>query len=112
MWAFFMNQNDTDNETRILNIVGAELQQSSTGTYTTEVDGNREDALSYYMGALPGPAPDGRSQVVSTDVADAVEWILPQIIKALVSKGPIITFDACSQGAGKQGADHHVRRLQ
>jgi len=84
-------------EVDILNIVGAELTQSSTGTYAGQLDSNREQALDYYLGELPGPAPDGRSQAVSTDVADAIEWILPQIIKELVSKGPIITFNANSE---------------
>jgi len=89
-------------EDRVLNIIGAELQQATNGTYTSEIDHNREQALDYYMGNLPGPAPDGRSQVVSTDVADAVEWILPSILKALVSKGPVITFDAISEADEEQ----------
>ena len=44
-------------------------------------------AQQYYDGELP-KAPDikGRSGVVSTDVADSVEWILPPIIESLSGK--------------------------
>lgn len=84
-------------EEEILNIVSAEMSQASTGAFNTEIDGNREDSLDYYLGNPRGDEEDGRSQIVSTDVADAVEWILPQIIKALVSKGPVVEFDAVSE---------------
>lgn len=84
-------------EGEILNIITSELDQSSTGTYATEIDGNREESLAYYLGNPRGDEQAGRSTIVSTDVADAIEWILPQIIKALVSKGPVITFDAISE---------------
>jgi len=81
----------------ILTIVGAEMIQSSTGTFTTELDGNFEESLDYYLGNPRGDEQEGRSQIVSTDVADAIEWILPQIVKALVAKGPVIEFDAMSE---------------
>lgn len=84
-------------EEEILEIVAAELSQASTGAFNTEIDGNREDSLDYYLGNPRGDEEDGRSQIVSTDVADAVEWILPQIIKALVAKGPVVEFDAVSE---------------
>lgn len=85
-------------------IVGAELTQATNGSFNSELEGNRENALSYYLGNLPGAAEEGRSQAISTDVADAIEWILPQIIKAMVGKGPIITFDAISEEDEDQAA--------
>jgi len=91
-------------EDKILSIVGAELTQATNGTFNSELDGNREEALDYYLGNLPGAAEEGRSQAVSTDVADAIEWILPQIIKAMIGKGPIITFDAISAQDEEQAA--------
>jgi len=91
-------------EDKILSIVGAELTQATNGTFNSELDGNREQSLDYYLGNLPGAAEEGRSQAVSTDVADAIEWILPQIIKAMVGKGPIITFDAISAQDEEQAA--------
>ena len=81
----------------ILNIIAAEMSQSSTGNYSTELDAQRKESLDYYLGNPRGDEQEGRSQAVSTDVADAIEWIMPQIIKALVAKGPVITFDAVGE---------------
>ena len=81
-------------EDSILSIVAAEMSQAATGSFVTEIDGNRQDSLDYYLGNPRGDEQEGRSQVVSTDVADAIEWIMPQIIKAMVAKGPVVEFDA------------------
>lgn len=44
-------------------------------------------AMQYYRGELPAPIPTkGRSAVVSTDVCDAVEWLLPNIVESLSGK--------------------------
>ena len=83
-------------ENEILEVIATEMNQSATGTFSTEIDGNREEALEYYLGNPRGDEEEGRSQVISTDVADAIEWIMPQIIKAMVAKGPVVEFDAVS----------------
>ncbi|MBE9472961.1 MAG: hypothetical protein IMY75_12765, partial [Chloroflexi bacterium] len=98
------SKTEEENTDRILNIVGAELSQASTGTSNSEVESDREEALDYYLGNLPGAADEGRSQAISTDVADAIEWILPQIVQALIGKGPIISFDAISEEDEEQAA--------
>ena len=44
----------------------------------------KNSAQRYYAGELPAPPTiKGRSGVVSTDVADSVEWILPNIVESL-----------------------------
>ena len=49
----------------------------------------------YYDGDLPkAPEIPGRSSVVSTDVADAVEWILPNVVESLSGKS--VKFRPCS----------------
>jgi len=45
----------------------------------------RKKSLQYYMGEPLGTEIDGRSQVVSTDVADTVETILPNLLKIFTS---------------------------
>jgi len=77
---------------QILSIVANELTQAGAD-YDSYLSGNREKALDYYLGNPRGDEQEGRSKVISTDVADAIEWIIPQIIEALV-KGPIVRFDA------------------
>ena len=47
----------------------------------------KRTAMGYYAGDLPAPSGImGRSAVVSTDVADAVEWLLPNIVESLTGK--------------------------
>ena len=56
---------------------------------------NKKTAEAYYRGELPrGPEIPGRSTVTSTDVADAVEWILPNIVESL--SGKAVKFRPCS----------------
>ena len=44
-------------------------------------------AMAYYNGHEPRPSGiKGRSEVVSTDVSDAVEWLIPNIIESLSGK--------------------------
>ena len=81
---------DARDDDEIISIINAELSVSDS-SYSGEND--NEDAYKYYNGDPRGDEIEGRSQIVSTDVADAIEWILPQVIKAMVSKGSVVTFD-------------------
>ena len=81
----------------VLSIIGAGLSNADNSVSNTDLQANRETALNYFMGNLPAPAEEGRSSVVSTDVADAIQWILPQMIRSLIGKGSPIKFDALSE---------------
>lgn len=65
---------------------------SSTGGTDDVIEGQRQEALKYYLGEM-NPAPKGRSQVVSTDVADSIEWIMPEVMKAFTQNNEVVTFD-------------------
>lgn len=54
---------------------------------------NLVESLDYYLGNPRGDEVEGRSQVVSQDVGDVIEWILPQIMKNLLQTGEVVTFD-------------------
>jgi len=54
---------------------------------------NLKESLDYYLGNPLGNEIEGRSQVVSQDVGDVVEWIMPQIVKNLTAQGEVVTFD-------------------
>jgi len=75
---------------QILSILNAEISQS---TYFTGADSDHEIAESYYRGDPNGLEKEGKSKVTSTDVADAVDWILPQVMKAFTESGDILVFD-------------------
>ena len=71
-------------ETEILAAISEEMSHCGLSNEWLE---KKRTAESYYAGELPR-APDikGRSGVVSTDVADSVEWIMPPIIESLSGK--------------------------
>jgi hypothetical protein len=76
-------------------IVDAELRQSIAymGGRLSEM---RRRAEYYYLGEAvedlaPPPVPD-RSAVVSTDVADAVEWTLPQLMEIFTAGTDVVEF--------------------
>jgi hypothetical protein len=71
---------------QILGIVTAELSQAERYDDWTR-------ALDYYLGKPMGKEIEGRSQVVSTDVADAIEWIRPQVMESLTGSNEIVSFD-------------------
>ena len=93
-----------DND-KVLQIVTAELSQIYGQGTDTGDGGNIPDldtSLNYYLGNPNGREVEGRSQVTSTDVADAIEWIMPQIMKSFTQNNQIVTFDAVHQGDERQ----------
>jgi hypothetical protein len=85
-----------DND-QILSVVSSELRLASGGEENDSLDGNRQAALAAYLGQKSGNEKPGRSSVVSTDVADAIEWILPEIVKAFTQSNDIVAFDSVSK---------------
>ena len=81
-------------EREILHVVAEELNQSAGGNDNEFIDSNRKQALAYYLGQQMGNEVEGRSTVVSTDVADAIEWIMPEVMEQLTKTDHIVTFDA------------------
>ncbi len=53
----------------------------------------RRKALDYYLGEPFGNEQEGRSQVVSTDVADTVEWILPSLLRIFTGGDEVVRFE-------------------
>lgn len=84
----------------IIAIVSSELSIANSGIYNG--DTSLEESLAYYVGEVPGPSIEGRSSVVSTDVADAIEWILPQVMKSFTQNNEVVIFDPVHEGDEKQ----------
>jgi hypothetical protein len=87
------NQEDdklTDED--ILSIVSSELSSASGASESDALQMGRQKALAAYLGDK-GTVIEGRSSVVSTDVADAIEWIMPEIMKAFTQNNEVVTFD-------------------
>ena len=70
-------------EDEIKSIISNEMMNCAGDEWVSR----KEMAMEYYLGRLPAPSGiKGRSEVVSTDVCDAVEWILPNIVESLSGK--------------------------
>ena len=53
---------------------------------------DREQALRYYRGELFGNEVDGRSQIVSRDVADAIDGMMPSLLRIFSSGSDVVRF--------------------
>lgn len=66
---------------------------SSTGKSYEELNSDRAKALKYYLGEPYGNESKGRSSIVTTEVADTIESMLPQILKPFVAQDRVVEFD-------------------
>ena len=58
-----------------------------------ELSEQRRKALRYYLGEPFGNEIEGRSKVVSTDVSDTIEWILPSLLKIFTAGDDVVRRD-------------------
>lgn len=86
----------------ILSIVSSELSLSASSTYNGTGNVALEESLKVYLGLPDGTEIEGRSQISSTDVADAIEWIMPQIMKSFTQNNEVVIFDPVHDGDEKQ----------
>lgn len=84
---------------------------SSALTYDdTELSQKRAHALEYYRGEMTDtPAMQGRSSVVSMDVADTIGWMLPGIIRVFTASDQMAIYEPAKPGDeefAKQATDY------
>ncbi len=73
-------------------LVAAIEQQESTSATRSLVQEERDEALDRYFGRPMGNEVEGRSQVVSRQVWDTVEWLMPQLADIFTSGEEIVSF--------------------
>lgn len=66
--------------------------KESYGFQSETLQAEREQALNYYLGRPYGNEIDGRSQVVTRDVLETVEWMLPSLLKIFTSGDKVVEF--------------------
>ena len=56
---------------------------------------DRADAMDYYLGDMSKdmPAQDGRSRAVSTDVADTIEGLMPNLMDIFAGSDEVVRFE-------------------
>lgn len=67
--------------------------QSALGYRDGKLTEQRSDALDRYYGKRYGNEQEGRSQIVTRDVADVIEWIMPSLMKIFTSGDKVVQFE-------------------
>ena len=80
----------TDSE--LVSHLGTEIQ-SATGYANSELSNQREDAMKYYLGEKFGNEIDGRSEIVTTDVRDTIEYIMPSLMRIFTTHNNIAEYE-------------------
>lgn len=81
----------TDEE--LLGILQSECRASVGFDHDSDLVSDREKALNYYKGVMEDvPSLPNRSSAVSTDVADAIETVLPDLMEIFTGGDDVVTF--------------------
>lgn len=75
---------------------------------------DRIEALNYYKGNMPDmPVPTNRSKAHSTDVSDAIETVLPDLVEIFIGGEDVATFQATNQAdeAGAKQETEYVNHV-
>lgn len=67
--------------------------QDSLSYNMSELSEQRAQALKYYFGESLGNEVKGKSQVVTRDVQETVDWIMPSLMKVFFSGGQVVKFN-------------------
>ena len=90
---------DSDESRALLNIVESHIDDS-LGFIETETSQERQTALEYYLREPYGNEVEGRSQIVTGEVAEVVDGALPQIMKVFTTSSKAVEFEPVSAGDG------------
>lgn len=78
------------------NELSAKVEQelnSASGASQTKLSEQRADAMDRYHGKKYGNEQEGRSQIVTRDVADVIEWIMPSLMKIFTGGDKVVQFE-------------------
>lgn len=95
-------------EGQIKGILEAEID-NSIGYIETETTEDRRRALDYYLRNPYGNEVEGRSQIVTGEVAEAIDGALPQLIRVFTTTEDIVYFEpktAEDEESAKQATDY------
>ena len=79
-------------EDELASKLSQEIEQA-TGHMNSELSGQREDNMKYYLGEKFGNEIDGRSEIVTTDVRDTVEYIMPSLMRIFTTHHNVAEFE-------------------
>jgi len=79
-------------KSKLLSLISQEIT-NSLGFYSSELSTQRKDALKYYLGEPLGNEVEGRSSVVSQDLLEVVESMLPSLMRMFTQSDKMVNFD-------------------
>ena len=93
------NMNSKEDNVELANLIDSHINDS-LGFIETETSQERQTALEYYLREPYGNEVEGRSQIVTGEVAEVVDGALPQIMKVFTSSNKAVEFEPVNQGDG------------
>ena len=79
-------------EDELASKLSQEIEQA-TGHMNSELSGQREDNMKYYLGEKFGNEIEGRSEIVTTDVRDTIEYIMPSLMRIFTTHNNVAEFE-------------------
>lgn len=68
-------------------------EYAAADTHNSALEGQRERNMQFYLGLPMGNEVEGRSQVISTDVADVVEAMMPPLLRIFAQSEDAVEFE-------------------
>lgn len=96
-------------DSTLRSLIAQKMQSSHQWYGSGKLASQRMDADRYYRGDPLGNEVDGRSQVVSRDVAEAVDSMIPSFMRIFASGEEVVKMDATTpdaEEAAKQATDY------
>lgn len=87
-------------KTELQSLVQAEIAAAlGEGSASSTLADERAKALDYYLARPFGNEQEGRSSVVSTDVRDTVEWMMPIIVRMFTAGDETVEYEPVTPGS-------------
>lgn len=80
-------------DTELRSILNAYISDAVGYEQNTDLNAEQLENLQFYLGDPLGNEQEGRSQVISRDVMDVVEWMTPALIKMFHGSDTAVQFD-------------------
>lgn len=76
-------------------LVEAEKYDALAAVASADLSWERARAMDYFLGDLEDefPAPEGRSETVSTDVSDTIEGMMPNLMEIFAGSDEVVRFE-------------------
>lgn len=84
-------------DNKLKSILESEIDDA-IGYLETETTDERQKALEYYLGEPYGNEVEGKSQIITREVAEVVDGALPQLMRVFTSSDDAVVFEPVNQG--------------